>query len=578
MRTIRASWLILIVAIVIITGLKPLRDQARRQGSMLVDSLRAHPAVPGETYEMQSAQTALASCWQRCVEFVELRHPDDAEMLMAAGALVRAHDREAALSLLKRAAEAGGGPPAWAAYAETLVAVVPSYVRLGTWGIDPGEPEAVAAAQRDTAAAGAPAELSPEEAAPILDALQGWQAADPDNALPVALATYYLYGLHRDDEALARWEAAGALPTVVNHGEQRMRAIARLLVRTGMPEAEAILAASYAIVFPTFARLRECARIASYEGRLAQIEGRPEDAIRWWNATIQLARHMQESTDTVIGLLVGAAMQSIGASPSWCWYHDGMTGIPGGPLLGGRVWYGPQHDFYLSQVGEAADLEVRDAFVASRVRMKLTRQYTSNLGAYADYERADRLLLLGLLAALLLILLLIVFLIEGTWARRSADDATSLRNAWQIIIAALVVLPAGVASFLAIRMPLDTFSYSLSDLLPIFVGALAVAAFAALLLPLLAAAFSRSPSARLRTAWRGNLRRVLPVAIALSALLYLGLGLAATRHRARWVRRMTDPGTTEMTRLADHFGPAWTDPTIPPDAWRAEYPPERTRG
>jgi hypothetical protein len=33
------------------------------------------------------------------------------------------------------------------------------------------------------------------------------------------------------------------------------------------------------------------------------------------------------------------------------------------------------------------------------------------------------------------------------------------------------------------------------------------------------------------------------------------------------------PGVTEMDSVRQTLGDEWTNPTIPPDAYRAEYPP-----
>ena len=94
-----------------------------------------------------------------------------------------------------------------------------------------------------------------------------------------------------------------------------------------------------------------------------------------------------------------------------------------------------------------------------------------------------------------------------------------------------------------------------------------------LIIPLLAALSSRAPGACIHTAWRGNLRRVLPVAIALSALLILGLSAYAASLRTAWYAQWSAPGLTEMSDMIQTLGDKWTNPTIPPDAYRAQYPP-----
>ena len=71
--------------------------------------------------------------------------------------------------------------------------------------------------------------------------------------------------------------------------------------------------------------------------------------------------------------------------------------------------------------------------------------------------------------------------------------------------------------------------------------------------------------------WLVNFRSALPVAIAVNAVLYLGLTYASVAPTANVIRRKAAP---EMQRLLADIGPQWHNPTIPPDAYRAEYPPE----
>ena len=56
-------------------------------------------------------------------------------------------------------------------------------------------------------------------------------------------------------------------------------------------------------------------------------------------------------------------------------------------------------------------------------------------------------------------------------------------------------------------------------------------------------------------------------------MLYLALSLAAAKLRADYARHWPSPGVTDMDYLRDVLGDQWTNPTIPPDAYRAQYPP-----
>jgi len=527
---------------------------------------RAEPRV-----EESPEEERIAPYRRRAVEFVERHYANDPEMLTAAGSLT--DDGKAGLALLKRAVETGKYPAAWAPYVLRVMQAGPRYDRVGAYGVDPEDLEGLAEAEKLIRESGLPAKLSPEETAPVLAAIRAWQAADPQNALPVVLEMTYLYGLHEDAQALSRWEYAASLPVVNNYLGDRLRAMARLLSRMGMSQWQAISTSYLATDLPTDSRLypplRTSSRIATYEGRVAQIEGRPKDAIAWWNGTISLGQHMQDSADSLIGFLVGLAVEGIGASPTWRWCPDRMTGIPNGPVMGGRYFYGPQHAFYVAQVGEAADARLRDSLIKGKMRSQLLRENLRRAKLTWSDMRALKPLALGLSAAELLVLLLLLFAAIGTWARRQADEATGLRLLWKLVIGLVAVLP--VASTVIAFRPLMPGGLD-SQMAAIIPGGLALSFLVALLLPLLAARSSRRPSARLATAWRGNLRQTLPITIALCALISVGLGIAAKMLHAKWVREWYKH--EEMARVVRAIGPAWANPPIPADSWRAEYPPE----
>jgi len=533
----------------------------------------ATPSPPAEPSPMEQMEKQLASYRDRAVEFVAREYPDDAEMLMAV-ALLRS-DSADGLALLKDAAETSGSKVAWTAYVNTLAGTAPGYGRVGGGGGDPEDAQAMAEEERMVREFNLPTRLSPEEMAPFLDAVHGWEEADPENGLPYALEMLWLYGLHRDAEALARWERAGKSPKVTVHFHDVQRAVARLLSRMGMSEFEALSAGSQVAAganFGSFARLRHCARIATYEGRVAQMAGRHEDAIRWWHGTVGLGRHMQDTDDTIVGVLVGVAVVGIGASPAWRWYSDSYTGIPGGPLFKGRILYGRQHEFYVSQVGEAADAELRDAVVLGKVRSQLMRAYSRSGSQDDSMVRWAGLLGVSGMAVGLLVALLALFVGISVRARRQADEATELGGAergW-IILAALLPAVAGGAIYLSQIGKLFTH--------PVLGWVLVVGVGAALPLllvsALLVARGSRRPSARLATAWRGNLRRVLPACIVICAMFSVGLGIAGKVRQRSWLRERYSPSYNEMGEMRESMGSAWTDPEIPADSWRAEYPPE----
>lgn len=489
MRLARASWLTVLVVIIITAAVPALRQQV---------PLGLRRAVPGSA-RLEDLDAFLRATMQpyrkRAPAFVEEHYPNDAEMLLAAG--IVADDT----GLLKRAAEAANTPVAWAAYGEFLMRDAPGFERVASSGVDPANAEAVAQERKRIAESGYPDRLHPQQVAAILAALRGWQKADPENALPVALETRILYGLHRDRDALATWSRAGSLPLVASHAIDRAKPVERLLVAMGMPHPEALLNSQLSLIFPSFSSLRDTARIAVYEGRLAAMHGDPTAAVTWWESTADLGRHMQESADMIIAALVGAAIQGMGGHPVWQWTpSDDQNGIPAGPLLGGRYFWGDHHALYLTHMGEANDRALLHALILSKLRSQASRGYTTSSDNFFEaYLNATRFLALG---AWTLVLSLILFLI-----------------------------------FLAVRV-----------------------------------SSGRTP-ARSPAGWRGHVLRLLPIAIALCVLLFLALNVYAASLRSAWYAQWSAPGVTEMTDMLQTLGDAWTNPTIPPDAYRAQYPP-----
>jgi cbb3-type cytochrome oxidase subunit 3 len=548
--------------------------------ALAAESDRAQPTQtsPGLALGEQPAEERqLAPYRRRAVAFVRSRYPNDPDMLLAAGMMT--DDSKAGLALLKKAVEMSDSPAAWPAYIWRLRESGPAYERVAGYTPDPSNPEQMAEARKWLAESKLPEKLSPGEAAPILAAIRGWEKREPDNALPVAVEMHYLYGLHEDAQARECWRRAGTLPKVDGHQRDLLRVAGLLLTRMGMRPFDAISVAYAAapVIWQYSAFLRQCARIAQYEGRLAHMQGRGNDAIAWWNGTISFGQHMMDSADSIISYLVGIAIKGIGASPTWRWFpdRDPETGIARGPLLGGRILYGEQHAFYISQVGEAADAKVRDQLVLSKVRSMMLRE-AGERDLYGGDPRIRFLKPLGaaILAAMLLAALLVVFAAFGTWRRRQADGAASLPFAGKLAITVLVLAPLAVAA--VVYEPAQAAPGSGSRRL---LGAGLGTAFAlAILLPLVAALMGRPPGARLRTAWRGNLRRTLPLLVAACAVVSLSLGITAKVMQVSWTRQWLREPPNEMARVVAQLGSAWTHPAIPPDSWRAEKPPPPQEG
>jgi hypothetical protein len=547
MRHARICWAILVAVVVIVAGVPPLREQTAVQRRA---ATRRY--VPPE-FLIDPERV------EECIRFVEKRYPEDPAMLTAAGCLTyvaglrttpegalssRSRYMMAALGLLKRGAEGGGGSTAWAAYVNALARDFRGYPRAGATGLDPTDPEQQAQAEKEAAARPMP-EIPPEQTAtPLLHALPEWEKADPENGLPIAMEAYVLYGLRQDSEALRKWEKAARLPIVSSHPVEAMRSVRGLFAGMGFSDAEAAFVSLGAVnsMFPSLAMVREGARVALYEGRTAMMQGRDQEAVRLWDATMDTGQHLAQSRDAVIDFLQGSALVAIGISPTWVWVSDNASGLSGGPIDKGRYFWGRQHAFYVDQVGQAADAARRDQVIRSRLQGMLLHKAIHELfPTTAALSLALSLPGMAFALAAQAGLLVLGFLAISLLGREKADAASRLRTGWNVAISLLMV--AGITP-----------------------GVLAA---------LVATRWTRAAPHGALASWRGNLRKSLPLAAALSGMLYLACSIGAVYYQAKVARSLDVP---EMTRLIRSVGPSWTNPVIPPDSWRAACPPARAGG
>lgn len=568
MRRVWASCVVALAVAAVVLSVPELRQQARGGETAQVIYRALSFGQPGrwrrdvlETFRAQAAA------------FVESDCPEDPEMLMAAGLLTP--DVGRALPLLSRAAQLKQDPVLYAAYVRRLLERSPKYARLGAAVVDPADREEVGQAQASPS--NVPDRLSAEAMAPILDALRGWEKVDPENGLPHALEAYYLYGLHRDQEAQRAWARAGQLPHAWEYAWAMVLARGRLLNRMGMVKADATLLTSTGQSHWWFETLRPMVRYAWYEGRVAQVAGRSEDAMRWWSNTISLGRRLQDSADTKGGFMYGSLLEHAGAAPTWQVGYDGE---------GRKLFYGPAHAFYAAQIAPEADAELRDRLLVAWERVGLLQQ-TPGPGPYepdSPIARATGLQGMAGVALALAAWCLAIFALVSLVARRAPEAGTRPGWAWP-------VLTGVMAAALALTGP----AWALLHPEPIVLAAgraqarppdlppgvlLAEASFIAALLlvlgvPLLVSLRRQDGQQSLdAAAWGGNLRRALPVVIAVLALAYLGLNLGAAKLRADWLRVWTKPGATNLSVQISRIGPQWDRPESPKRGWVAAEPPQ----
>ena len=349
MWRVRIHWSIVAAVSLATATVSPLREQvgvqwrAATRGTAMRQYVTAEPTAPTHVED--------------CIRFVQTNHPDDPAMLTAAGCVAEGADirgdipedplvvgqqsgyESKALELLRRGTEAGGGPTAWAAYANALARDFRGYPRVGETGYDPTDLEERALAEEEAATRPGPTTPPEDAAAPLLRALDEWEQADPANGLPAAMKAGVLYGLRRDSEALQAWVRAAELPAMSTHIREVERSARGLFASMGFSDAEAaVLAvqAKRAVVY-SLADVRSSARLAVYEGRTAMMQGRGGDAVRLWDATMDIGKHFAQSRGDVVDFLQGKAIAANGAAPSWVWRSDESSGLSGGPLDEGRA-------------------------------------------------------------------------------------------------------------------------------------------------------------------------------------------------------------------------------------------------
>ena len=493
--------------------------------------------------------------------------PNDPELVLGAGLIT--DDMERKSELLRRAAEKGNTPAAWAAYSTDLMMHIPMFANDAYAGGDPANPTSMTEARKllmQQKGNGAADYLEAEDIAPLLEALKRWEAVDPQNALPVALEAYPLTAALRYDQALSRLEAAARLPKVdlQLHGQEA--AAARLLTRMGMPEPEAIHTAMISQIMPCLARLRQVRAVACFEAQVARLKGHDAEAVRWLRAVQDFGRIMTESGDDTMVALVGIALEDIGGGFAWKWYPASAVSGGSGPLMGGAIFYGKYHDWYAKQVGAAEDTKLRERVVLSKLRTSALREYSSQQPMMLFGPTAEWAKPLGYsIAALVCLFLFFIVYWSGRPWRDKEEGATRLPQTVTFLLALVAVAPlaAGMVYAHGVR---DARAWQ-----GIIDGAV-LSIIAAIALPAAAAQYTQVVGYRYGHAWVANHRRVLPIVIALTAIVYLGMSLDTAHARHQWAQEWRAGKHDEFALVKKSLGAKWDHPQVPAGAWYAKYP------
>ncbi|MBN1459162.1 MAG: hypothetical protein JXA57_06470 [Armatimonadetes bacterium] len=559
----RPAWLLVVVVGLTTALVSPLRDQARLQFIMLPrpgDAQREPARDPIVGWLAASSETAL--------DFARAR-PEDPELVLAAALI--ASDRDAAVDALREVTSSDGHATAWAAYLDVLLEQTPLYYREEMAGIHPENTQGLASARRLIKEHSLCTVLPADQATPIVAAAQQWQQIEAENALPVALEAWALWGLHRDEEALEKWAAASALPMLSNHGSERARAVSQLLETMGIPAPEAILTARLKARAPSLELLQLCTLAANYAGYCAEVAGDEEEAVRCWQSSIELGEHAQKTADTVLGFQAGAGIARLGAVPVWSFWSDRTTGRRTRGRLGGRYFHGPYHELFADRYGEEADLELVRNLAQADSRVRMLQHLSTRVVPDDPYARATEFLIFGLLAALLAmaaaVILLFVRIVGSHGSRpkqQGVPDSSVVAAAVGILLAAAA---AGVVLAVAPAFPVSPF------LAPSFLQiTFGVGLPLATLVVLCLVADRARRRRKTAGAFISALQPALLLTVILATLLYLGLGLVVVRSRAEFVRQWRQPGLTELQHVARTLGPPWRQPPVMPDAWESGPP------
>jgi hypothetical protein len=139
---------------------------------------------------------------------------------------------------------------------------------------------------------------------------------DPQNAYFPLMAAVGHYAAGRDADARAALLRAGTKPHFEDYVGASMRAKWRQIEAQagGEPGGLARTSTAFAELFPHYAMLRGLARVAVAQAVQAELAGRPEEGVALRSAVLNVGAVMRRDSTSLIGNLVGIALEGISAS------------------------------------------------------------------------------------------------------------------------------------------------------------------------------------------------------------------------------------------------------------------------
>ncbi|HZT42911.1 MAG TPA: hypothetical protein VFA07_12155 [Chthonomonadaceae bacterium] len=250
------------------------------------------------------------------------------------------------------------------------------------------------------------------------DAAQGEQL-DPGNAYFPLMRVVGLFAAHRDAEALATLQRAAEKPRweeyIADEEEGRWRLQEEAFGDYG---TTARVVAYAAILFPHYAQFRAEARMALSKAIEAEKAGRVEEGLAIRDAVLECGSRMRVQSRSVIGSLVGIAIESIavvrpGGAPSMKFKNS----VPGEQRRKLRL---QAYENWLRQIGHPEESERVDAEVEAGQQASQIIRTAINSNAYVFGAPLGRLAgwwVAGLLTLANALWMLALGGVAALWAR-----------------------------------------------------------------------------------------------------------------------------------------------------------------